>query len=195
MSRKCVTLQFDMTGEQKSIYQRAGEWGVPFGLYLACAAITSVFADWFAPLSFLFLILFFGTPFVVYYFQRRKFIEDDGFSEHAALWMLGIMLFILGSVLSGFIVYLVLKYFRPNFMYEQAQMVIDNYSKMPEMADNEMLRVLQQAVNKRMLPSPIETVFNAFWFVTFGGSLVSAITAIFARRSLKRGGRAGKNNM
>ena len=195
MSRKCVTLQFDMTGQKKSIYQRAGEWGVPFGLYLACAAITSVFADWFAPLSFLFLILLCGTPFVVYYFQRRKFIEDDGFDEHAALWMLGIMLFILGTVLSSFIVYLVLQYFRPNFMYEQAQTVIYSYSKIPEMADNEMLRVLQQAVNKRLLPSPIETVFNAFWFVTFGGSLVSAITAIFARRSLKRGGRAGKNNM
>ena len=195
MSRKCVILQFDMTGEKKSIYQRAGEWGVPFGLYLACAAITSVFADWFAPLSFLFLILFFGTPFVVYYFQRRKFIEDDGFSEHATLWMLGIMLFILGSVLSGFIVYLVLQHFRPNFMYEQAQAVIDAYSKIPEMADNEMLRVLQQAVNKRLLPSPIETVFNAFWFVTFGGSVLSAITAIFARRSLKRSKRYGNNNM
>ena len=183
-----------MTEQKKSIYQRAGEWGVPFGLYLACAAITSVFADWFPPLSFIFFILLIGTPFVVYYFQRRKFIEDDGFSDHAALWMLGIMLFILGAVLSSFIVYLVLQYFRPDFMYEQAQTVIDTYSKIPEMADSEMLRVLQQAMNKRLLPTPIETVFNAFWFVTFGGSLVSAITAIFARRSLKRGNRS-KNNV
>ncbi len=178
-----------MTEQKKSIFQRAGEWGVPFGLYLACTAITSVFADWFPPLSALFLVLLAGTPFVIYYFQRRKFIEDDGFSEHSALWMLGIMMFILGSVLSSFIVYLVLQYARPNFMYEQAQTVIDIYSKMPDMADNEMLRVLQQAINKRLLPSPIETVFNAFWFVTFGGSVLSAITAVLARRQLHR-----KNN-
>ena len=183
-----------MTEQKKSIFERAGEWGVPFGLYLACTAITSVFADWFAPLSFLFLVLFLGTPFVVYYFQRRKFIEDDGFGEHASLWMLGIMLFILGAVLSSFIVFLVLHYFRPNFMYEQAQMVIDTYSKIPQMADNEMLRVLQQAVNKRLLTSPIETVFNAFWFVTFGGSVVSAITAVIARRPLKPRNRSFNNN-
>ena len=177
-----------MTEQKKSIFQRAGEWGIPFGLYLACTAITSIFADWFAPLSFLFLVLLVATPAVAYYFQRRKFIEDDGFTEHASLWMLGIMLFILGAVLSSFIVYLVLHFFRPNFMYEQAQLVIDAYSKMPGMADNEMLRVLQQAMNKRLLPSPIETVFNAFWFVAFAGSVVSAITAVIARRPLKRRG-------
>ena len=180
---------------KKTIFQRAAEWGIPFGLYLACAAMTYIFSDYFSPLLLLFMVMCTCLPVVVYFFQRRKFIEDDGFSEHATLWMLGIMLFILGSVLSGFIVYLVLQHFRPNFMYEQAQAVIDAYSKIPEMADNEMLRVLQQAVNKRLLPSPIETVFNAFWFVTFGGSVLSAITAIFARRSLKRGKRYGNNNM
>ena len=51
---------------------------------------------------------------------------------------------------------------------------------------SEMLRVLQQAMNKRLLPTPIETVFNAFWFVTFGGCITSAITAILARRSIKK---------
>ena len=186
MSRKCVILQFDMTGEKKSIYQRAGEWGVPFGLYLACAAITSVFADWFAPLSFLFLILFFGTPFVVYYFQRRKFIEDDGFSEHATLWMLGIMLFILGTIISSLVVYLVLQYLRPNYIYEQTQMAIDTYKQLPQMRDSEMLEILQKMVDRRLLPTPIETVFNAFWFITFGGCLVSAVTALVARRSLPK---------
>lgn len=183
-----------MAEQKKSIFELAGEWGVPFGLYLSCTAIASVFADWFAPLAFLFLVLLLCTPLVVYYFQRRKFIEDDGFSDHATLWMLGIMLFILGAVLSSFIVYLVLHFFRPDFMYEQAQTVIEAYSKIPEMADNEMLRVLQQAVNKRLLPSPIETVFNAFWFVTFGGSVVSAITAVIARRPLKRSKRSVNNN-
>ena len=90
MSRKCVILQFDMTGEKKSIYQRAGEWGVPFGLYLACAAITSVFADWFAPLSFLFLILFFGTPFVVYYFHVLSNIIYSTFESSKLFWSLGV---------------------------------------------------------------------------------------------------------
>lgn len=173
--------------QKKSIYQRAAEWGIPFGLYLACAGTTSIFADWFAPLSFLFMALLLGTPLVVYWFQRRKFIEDSGFGEYASLWMLGILLFILGSVVASFIIYLILQYVRPDFMYDQARMVIDAYSKMPEMKDSDLLRVLQRMVNERLLPSPIETVFNAFWFTTFGGSLLSAITALFARRTYRPG--------
>jgi len=177
-----------MTKPSKSIYQRAGEWGVPFGLYLACAAVASIFADMFPPLSYVFLIMFLGTPVLVYAFQRRKFIEDDGFTEHAALWMLGIMLFMLGTVLASFVIYLVLQYVRPGYIYEQAQAAIAAYSQIPQTQDSEMLRVLQRMVNERLLPSPIELVFNAFWFVAFGGSVVSAITAIVARRSINRGG-------
>lgn len=175
-----------MEQSKTSIYQRAGEWGVPFGLYLACTGMASIFADWFSPLSLVFLVLLLGTPVMVYWFQRRKFIEDDGFTEYSSLWMLGIMLFIFGTVLASFIIYLVLQYVRPNFMYEQAQVVIDTYSKMPQMRDSDMLRVIQRMVDERLLPSPIETVVNSFWFISFSGSLVSAITALVARRPLAK---------
>ena len=124
-----------MTTEKKSIYQRAGEWGVPFGLYLSCAAVASIFADRFPPLSYVFLIMLVCTPLVVYRFQRHKFIEDGGFAEHSSLWMLGIMLFMLGSVISSLVVYLVLQYLRPGFLYEQAQAVIEVYSKLPQASD------------------------------------------------------------
>ena len=177
---------------KKSIYQRAAEWGLPFGLYLACMAVSSIFADWFAPLAVIFFVLLLGTPLVAYYFQRRKFIEDDGFTEYAALWMLGIMLFIFGAILCSFITFLVLQYVRPDFMYEQGQLLIEAYSKMPEMADSEMLRVVKRAIDERLMPPPIEMVFNAFWFVSFGGSIVSAITALLALRPLRR--RPGNNS-
>ena len=175
-----------MTEPKKSIYQRGGEWGVPFGLYLGCMATTSIFADWFAPLSLIFFILLLGTPLVVYYFQRRKFIEDEGFTEYSGLWMLGIMLFLLGTVLASFIAYLVMQYGRPGFIYEQAQAAIEAYSKMPQMRDSDMLVVLQRMVKEKLLPTPIEMVFNVFWFVTFFGSLMSALTAMVAKRPLKR---------
>ena len=171
---------------KKSIYKRAAEWGLPFGLYIACMGVASIYADYFAPLSIIFILMIMATPLVVYYFQRRRFIEDDGFTEYAGLWMLGILLFIFGSVIASFIIYLVLQYFRPDFMYEQARMVIEAYSKIPEMRDSDLLTVIKRLVNERLMPSPIEVVFNAFWFTTFGGSVTSAITAIVARRTLKR---------
>ena len=171
---------------KKSIFQRAAEWGLPFGIYLACAAVASIFADWFAPLRLIFLVLLLGTPLVVYYFQRRKFIEDDGFTEYAALWMLGIMLFIFGSIIASVIIYFVLQYGRPEYMYEQAQEFIKTYGEMPEMKDSDLLLVIKRMYNERLMPSPIEMVFNAFWFVTFSGSITSAITALVARRRLMR---------
>ena len=170
---------------KKSIYQRASEWGIPFGLYLACAAVASVFVDWFAPLSLIFFILCLATPFIIYYFQRRKFIEDDGFSEYSELWMLGILLVIFGTILASFIVFLVINYGRPNYMYDQARQVIQAYNEIPEMRDSEFLRILQRMVDEHRLPSPIETVFNAFWFITSGGCVISAITALVAQRKLK----------
>jgi len=171
---------------KKSIYQRAAEWGLPFGLYLSVMAVSSITADLFSPLSIVFLAMLFGTPVLVYAFQRRKFIEDNGFTEYAGLWMLGIMLFILGTIISSLVVYLVLQYLRPNYIYEQTQMAIDTYKQLPQMRDSEMLEILQKMVDRRLLPTPIETVFNAFWFITFGGCLVSAVTALVARRSLPK---------
>ena len=175
-----------MMEPKRSIFQCAGQWGLPFGLYLSCAAVASIYADWFAPLQLVFLILLLGTPIVAYAFQRRKFIEDNGFTEYAGLWMLGIMLFILGTIISSLVVYLVLQYLRPNYIYEQTQMAIDTYKQLPQMRDSEMLEILQKMVDRRLLPTPIETVFNAFWFITFGGCLVSAVTALVARRSLPK---------
>ncbi len=184
--RKCLTLPLVMTEPKKSIYQRASEWGVPFGLYLACAATASIFADWFAPLGLIFFVLVLGTPLVVYYFQRRKFIEDDGFAEYSALWMLGILLFLLGTVLASFIVFLILQYGRPGFIYDQAQAAIEVYNKMPQMRDSDLPHVLERMVKEKLLPTPIEMVFNVFWFVTFAGSVTSAITALIAQRPLRK---------
>ena len=175
-----------MTGPKRIIYQCAGNWGIPFGLYLSCAALSSIFTDWFAPLSLVFILLFLGTPVLTYAFQRRKFIEDDGFTEYAGLWMLGIMLYILGTIISSLVVYLVLKYVRPDFMVEQVQHFIDIFGQRPEMRDSEIISNLQLMVNKGLTPTPIQMVFSAFWFITFGGSLVSALTALFAQRPLHK---------
>ena len=173
-----------MTDSKKSIYQQAGEWGVPFGLYLSCTAVTSIFADWFMPLQFLFLILLLGTPLVVYYFQRRRFIQDDGFTEYAGLWMLGIMLFILGTLICSLIVFLVLQYVRPTYIVDRTQAAVDFYNTLPQMKDSEMLEAVQFAIDRKILPTPIEMVTSMFWFVTFAGSLLSALTALIAQRPL-----------
>ena len=171
---------------KKSIFQRAAEWGIPFGLYLAFAAMTYIFSDFFPPLSLLFIVMCLCIPMVVYFFQRRKFIEDDGFTEYAGLWMLGIMLFLLGTLVASFIVYLVLQHIRPTFMYDQAQVIINTSKEVPGAIDKELLQIIKRMVDEKLMPSPIEIVMSMYWLVTFMGSLISAITAIFAHRSINR---------
>lgn len=173
-----------MMEKKKSIFQQAGEWGIPFGLYLSCGAVAFIFADWFAPLSMVFFVLMLCTPLVSYYFQRRRFIQDDGFTEYSALWMLGIMLYLLGTLVASLTAYLVLQYVRPGFIYDHAAAAIEVYSKMPQMRDSEMLEVLQMMVDKHRLPTPIEMVFNVYWLVTFVGSVTSALTALLAQRPI-----------
>ena len=119
------------------------------------------------------------------HFQRRKFIEDDGFTEYSALWMLGIMLFILGLIISSFVAYMVLQYGRPGFIYEQAQKAIEVYNAMPEMRDGELVKALQLMVDRHILPTPIEMVFSMFWLVSFLGSVTSAITAFIVKKQTR----------
>ena len=68
----------------------------------------------------------------------------------------------------------------------QGTKTVKVYSSLPEMRDSEVLLVLKRMVNEKLLPSPIEMVFNVFWFVTFAGSVSSAISALIAQRSIKR---------
>ena len=175
-----------MKEKKRSIYQFAGDWGFPFGLYMTCAAMASIYADKFQPLSLVFLILLLGLPFLTYALQRRKFVEDNGFTEYAGFWMLGIVLYILGAVVSGFIVYLVLQYIRPGFFYEQAQFIIESYEKTPGTVDSRFVDTLRLMVEKQLMPNAIQIVFSAFWFISFGGSLISALTALFAQKPLNR---------
>jgi len=173
---------------QNSIYQRAAQWGVPFGLYLAATGVSGVFVDCVPLLSIVMLLLLVGVPVLTCYYQRRKFVEDQGFSEYAALWMLGIMLFLLGGVVASLVMYVVLEYVRPDFIYTQAQAVVDAYSQVPAMQGNEVIEALRTAIDKHALPSPIEMVLNTFWLISFGGSMLSALTALVAQRGLKHKG-------
>ncbi len=170
--------------ERINPYRRAAENGIPFGAYLSAMAVGSIFADRMPLLALAVLVMMVATPVVVYRFQRRYFIDEQGFTEFAALWMMGIMMFVFGSLIAGLVTYLTATMARPDFIYDQANQVIATYSQMPEFKDSEMVSVLQKMVDEGMLPSPIETVFNMFWAMTFGGAILSAVTALVAQRRI-----------
>ena len=70
--------------ERINPYRRAAENGIPFGAYLSAMAVGSIFADRMPLLALAVLVMMVATPVVVYRFQRRYFIDEQGFTEFAA---------------------------------------------------------------------------------------------------------------
>lgn len=172
--------------ERKSVYKQAAEYGIPLGLYMSTISLMTLYTDLMPLFSVVAMVLLFAGPVVIYRFQRRYFVEQGGMAEYAALWMLGIMMVIFGAIITGAVTYVVLQYVRPNYIYDQAQATLDAYNALPELRAqaSQVLDVLQTMLEQKALPSAIELVFNMFWFVTFSGSVLSAITAAFASRRL-----------
>ena len=173
------------SNEQTSLFQRAGKAALPFGGLMSVISLSMVFADRFAPLGTVAIVLLLALPFVVEHSQRKIFVAEEGMTEFAALWMHGILLFILGGLITGLVTYLVLQNTRPDFAYEQVNAMLEVYDTMPEFKDSEFVDVLRRARDNDLLPSPIEMVFNTFWLVSFTGSLLSAFTALIAQRRIK----------
>lgn len=167
--------------ERKSVFKRGAEFGVPMGMYMTTISVCSIFADRMPALSWVVLIMLLGGPWMVWRLQRRYFIEEGGTSDYATLWMLGILMIIYGALITGLVTWGVLQWVRPGYIYEMTQNFVDIYGKMPEFKDNELLQVMQRAIDNDALPTPIEMVMNTFWMVTFSGCLMSAITAAFAK--------------
>lgn len=170
--------------EQTGLLQRAGKAALPFGGLMSVISLCMIFADRFAPLGTAAIVLLLALPFVVQREQRKVFVASDGMSEYAELWMHGILLFLLGGLVTGLVTYLVLQTARPGFAYEQVDAMLEVYEQMPELKNSEIVDVMRRARDNGLLPTPIEMVVNVFWFVSFGGSLLSALTALIAQRRI-----------
>lgn len=172
--------------ERKSVFKRGAECGVPMGLYMSTIALLTLFTDKIPVFSLVAIVMLFAGPFFIYRLQRRYFVEENGMTEYAALWMHGILMVLYGALITSAVAYVVLQYVRPGFIYDQMQTAVNAYNAIPQMKEQmgTMLEVMQQAIDQNMLPSPIELVFNMFWFVAFSGSMVSAVTAAFAARRI-----------
>ena len=50
--------------------------------------------------------------------------------------------------------------------------------------DGELVKLLEMMLEQNMLPTPIESVTNSFWLISFVGSITSALTALLAQRRI-----------
>lgn len=165
---------------EKSVFKRGAEKGVLMGCWLTIIALMTVYTDLVPILSVLALTMIVITPVFVYKIQRRDYVTLGGAPQHAEEWMLGILLFLFGLLISSLVMYCVLTWLRPDYIQSQAKLLIDTLTTTPELFDDSVREVLVKAVDEDVLPTPIDVVYNMFWFVGFIGAIMSALTAIFA---------------
>ena len=167
--------------QKKNVFGRGADYGAILGMWLTVMALAWIYADKVAPLAVAGLIMAIVTPVVVYRFQSKEYVASGGKAPFADLWMLGILMFICGSLITGLVTYSVFQWLRPEFIRTQAELAAQIYESEPSLGMAEAGKILRDVIEQGALPSPIQMVMSLFWFTTFGGSVLSALTAVLAR--------------
>lgn len=165
---------------QKNVFIKSAELGVPFGALLLVASVAMIFGDKVPMLSLVTLIVAIIAPFVLYRFQRKRYVESNGFAPFSELWTLGIFTTIGGAMICGLATYGIITYLRPEYVYEQTQLVVDAYKQLPGGDAKKFAEVLEKAIKSNLLPTPFDFCVQMFWLTSSLGCVGGAITALIA---------------
>lgn len=165
-----------------SLYRRAANDGVPMGIFMSVMAAALIYADRLPWLVVVVMAMLLMLPCMLYYFQRKMFVAEYGFTEYSGLWMLGIFIMICASLITGLVTWAIFQFVRPGYFYEMAQRGIAFYNAAGDPQSRETAAMLTRVVSGNMLPRPIEMVFSAFWLWSFVGSLLSAVVALVVKK-------------
>lgn len=161
----------------KSVYRQGAEYGAWFGVYLTVMALAIMYGFTHTILMLAAMAMMVAVPAVVYPMLRRYRSQMRGYAPFASLWMLGLMIFICGSLICGAVTYVWMQYVMPTFIYDQVMAAIDVYKAVPGESAAEMVRIMETIVERHALPSAMEVVVQMVMLTTFLGSLVSMVLA------------------
>lgn len=162
--------------------------GVPMGLLLSGISLSMMFSDWVPLLALLAMVLLLAGPVLLFVVQRRAIAAWGGSVEFAGVWLLGIMTVLFGSLICALVTIVVTTTARPGFIYEQVSNALSLYQQMPQLRGSEFVKLMRQALDQGLLPTPMEWVMQMFWLTSFSGSLLSALTAAVARLMARHNG-------
>lgn len=170
-----------MSTEQKSVYRRGADDGLFFGIYLIIMFFASAFSMAIPFAGLLSIILVLGVPFIIYRFLRRSYVNDNGTTQFSALWVQGITTFFCGSLISGIVALIYMKWINPDFILTQIQTLIDVYMANDWKEGKEIAEVLTKMIENNMLPTPINIVIESIWLAVFTGSILSMIVSMIVQ--------------
>lgn len=161
----------------KSVYRVGAEYGLWFGIYLTLMAFAIMYGFEHTSLMLMAVAMLVATPAIIYQMMRRYRMSVYGYATFAALWMLGLAIFLFGSLICGIVTYVWMQYVMPTFIYDQVTAAIELYKTMPGDEAAQVVEIMQAVIEHHALPSAIDVSIQMIMFVTFLGSMVSMLLA------------------
>lgn len=181
--------------KEKSVYKQGAENGLIFGIYLSIIFLLFIYAGDSMLLSMIGLLLILLIPLVTLRFLSRYYISHTDTASFGALWILGFITFLCGSMICGLVTYVWLEYIKPGFIIEQANAALAAYEQVPELKDQDFTVLLRRAIEEKILPTPIQFAAQMIWITTSLGIILSFIIAPIVKLLAKLFRTVGRNGM
>lgn len=186
MRNRKIICTFAIMSKYKSPYRRGADEGFLFGLYLIVLFLAMTGAERHGLLGLVTMVLAIGVPFIIYALLRRTYRQEGGTTTLSSLWMQGIMIFLCGSMLSGVVAYIYMRYIDPSFLLRNARSAIEVYESLDNPSAREIARGMETLIEHGALPTPIQIVFQSIWSAVLSGSLLSLVTGLIVRSTGNR---------
>ena len=163
------------------VYREGANKGVIVGVYLSVIFLCAVLSDYVPLLSLVAILLMLGVPFFIYRIMNFIYKKYQRVADFSSLWMLGISLFLGGSLICSLVTYATLAYVLPDYIYNQAEKALELYQQMPQIKDSELTKYIKTAIENGLLPTPIEFAIEMLCLTSFAGSMLSLLLAAIIR--------------
>lgn len=173
----------DVNSNRKSLLVYAMEGGVWMGLYLVIRFFCGVASIYSPMLNALAMLLYIGTPFVLYRILLQYHKSNDGVSGFALLWMMGIMLFFFASLICSVPEYIFYQYISPDYIANATSQSLKLIEEMGLIEGGETLNEMRNMLEGEALLTPMQMIMSSMWANVFVGSLLSIIVAPFVTRT------------
>lgn len=164
-------------GRLLSPYKIGADDGLYFGLYLAAMFLAMFYCMTIPILSVIALTMVVVTPIIVYFRLRRTFYIDGKRTPMGSLWMQGIVMFFCGSLISGLVALFMMKIVDPGWLRRTLEISVNTLEQLGDGHDD-TYQLMQTMLDRNIIPSPIQIVFQSLWTAVLTGSFVSLICSL-----------------
>jgi len=172
---------------RKSLLVYGMEGGLWLGLYLILRFFMGVAGMYSPILNALAMILFIGTPVVLYYIMAKYHKQNGYVSGFSLLWMMGIMLFFFASLICCVPEYIFYQYISPDYISQTMSRSIELIEEMGLLQGNDASNTaLRQALDEAITPTSLQMIMSSMWSNVFFGSLLSIVVAPFVTKLNKK---------